>query len=347
MERFSCTILYLACRRAFSWICRLPTRDADGEEGAESFEGRPEPSNKLLDGALREGVVALGDDLAAKLEDDDCRGGGCSRSEVTLSRSDRFEASEANADVGTVSKNLKTPVVVVVVYARLLSGGSAEAGHCDIPLDGGWPLGAPAPTSSVLVCLLRLTGLLLDCLPSSMTERWWMDRPVERVNLTRQTTGKRPATRMTAYIEHPESRGHPSSVFLSAEWSAEVQLELKSMSTLMGDFEPQLQWMKSSACEGLPGDMQHSSCSALKDVDEYSPCSSVKSKPSSTLIVIIHLVVVLEKQGESWKARLFALLRLHGEYCRRRSSSQRAVRKNEQQQGSVSGDAELCDRRRR
>lgn len=111
MERFSCTILYLACRRAFSCICRLPTRDEDGDDGLEldNLEERPRPNSRLLEGALRDGVVGLGDLAVARLDEEDDLGGGCNSKEVTLSRRDLFEASEENAEVGTVSRNLKTP----------------------------------------------------------------------------------------------------------------------------------------------------------------------------------------------------------------------------------------------
>lgn len=62
----------------------------------------------MPEGALREGVGARGD-LAARFVEDDCRGGGCRSSEVTLSRSDLLESSDENADVGTVSRNRNTP----------------------------------------------------------------------------------------------------------------------------------------------------------------------------------------------------------------------------------------------
>lgn len=60
-------------------------------------------------GALRPAVGALGDFCEAILEDEDCLGGGCSNKDVTLSRRERFDASDENADVGTVSRNLKMP----------------------------------------------------------------------------------------------------------------------------------------------------------------------------------------------------------------------------------------------
>ena len=111
MERFSCTILYLACRRAFSCICKLPTRDEDGEDGLEvdSLDERPRPRSRLLEGALREGVVGLGDLADVRLDEEVDLGGGCKSKEVTLSRRDLVEASDENAEVGTVSRNLKTP----------------------------------------------------------------------------------------------------------------------------------------------------------------------------------------------------------------------------------------------
>lgn len=96
------------------------------------------PSNKLLPGALLPGMGARGDFCELRLEEDDCLGGGCSNKEVTLSRRERFDASEEKADVGTVSRNLKTP------------------------FDGG----AIAWSSAVPDALLLLTGRL-DCLPSS------------------------------------------------------------------------------------------------------------------------------------------------------------------------------------
>lgn len=122
----------------------LPARDEEGEGGAESLDCLPEPSRRLLEGALREGIAALGD-LDAKLDEEDCLGGGCRSNEVTLSRRDRFESSEENADVGTVSRNRNTPFEDTAALFEANSESEEPA------------------------CRLLLTGLLLFCLPSAMT----------------------------------------------------------------------------------------------------------------------------------------------------------------------------------